>query len=266
MGLLKILRKTKQKEKETRILLLGLDNAGKTTILKRFKGVPIDTISPTLGFSIESLEFRGLGYQVFTLKTGVRIPVGDAFRTRLRMFPSLINSCTIDWFHEWPAEALYSVAKQKMESFLENSMEVTGDAMEGVLTQFRNIHQGVEVLSKDFLERTQRRVYITPTSYLELLGAYESIVKEVKSAKDQVKKRYANGLDKIMDAESQVADLQQDLTVKKPILEKTQVEVQELIVKIDKDKADAAEVQAVCQVQEEGANAKAAECKAIADD
>ena len=52
-------------------------------------------------------------------------PVGDAFRTRrslishnrhehqklkvcpaagLRMFPSLVNCCTIDWFAEWPAE------------------------------------------------------------------------------------------------------------------------------------------------------------------
>ena len=26
-------------------------------------------------------------------------PIGDAFRNRLRMFPSLINCCTIDWFH-----------------------------------------------------------------------------------------------------------------------------------------------------------------------
>ena len=25
-------------------------------------------------------------------------PIGDAFRVRLRMFPSLVNCCTIDWF------------------------------------------------------------------------------------------------------------------------------------------------------------------------
>lgn len=25
-------------------------------------------------------------------------PVGDAFRSRCRMFPSLVNCCTIDWF------------------------------------------------------------------------------------------------------------------------------------------------------------------------
>ena len=29
-------------------------------------------------------------------------PVGDAFRSRCRMFPSLVNCCTIDWFIEWP--------------------------------------------------------------------------------------------------------------------------------------------------------------------
>lgn len=32
------------------------------------------------------------------------------FRARLRQFPSLVNCCTIDWFNEWPAEALQSVA------------------------------------------------------------------------------------------------------------------------------------------------------------
>ena len=31
-------------------------------------------------------------------------------RQRLRMFPALVNCCTIDWFREWPAEALASVA------------------------------------------------------------------------------------------------------------------------------------------------------------
>ena len=38
-------------------------------------------------------------------------PIGEVFRSRLRQFPSLVNCCTIDWFSEWPDEALQSVAR-----------------------------------------------------------------------------------------------------------------------------------------------------------
>ena len=36
----------------------GLDNAGKTTILKQLQHEDINTISPTLGFKIHSFEFN----------------------------------------------------------------------------------------------------------------------------------------------------------------------------------------------------------------
>lgn len=42
-------------------------------------------------------------------------PVGDSFRSRCRMFPSLVNCCTIDWFTVWPREALLSVAQSFFE-------------------------------------------------------------------------------------------------------------------------------------------------------
>jgi dynein heavy chain len=35
-----------------------------------------------------------------------------SFRQRLRQFPSLTNSCYIDWFLEWPQESLRSIALQ----------------------------------------------------------------------------------------------------------------------------------------------------------
>lgn len=59
MGLLTVLKKVRRKEREIRLLMLGLDNAGKTTILKKFNGEDITTISPTLGFNIKTLEFNG---------------------------------------------------------------------------------------------------------------------------------------------------------------------------------------------------------------
>lgn len=59
MGLMTILRKVKEKEREMRILILGLDNAGKTTIVKHLKGEDVHTVSPTLGFDINTMEFDG---------------------------------------------------------------------------------------------------------------------------------------------------------------------------------------------------------------
>lgn len=65
MGLLTILKKVKSKEKEVRLLILGLDNAGKTTILRKFCGEPIDKIEPTLGFNIKTLEHRSYKLNVW---------------------------------------------------------------------------------------------------------------------------------------------------------------------------------------------------------
>ena len=55
MGLLRLLRSLKKSEKEARILVLGLDNAGKTTILKALSDEDISTIMPTQGFNIKAL-------------------------------------------------------------------------------------------------------------------------------------------------------------------------------------------------------------------
>ncbi|KAG9248290.1 ADP-ribosylation factor family protein [Calycina marina] len=57
--MLSILRKARLKDKEMRILMLGLDNAGKTTIVKRIMGEDVNTVSPTLGFIIKTIEYEG---------------------------------------------------------------------------------------------------------------------------------------------------------------------------------------------------------------
>jgi len=39
-------------------------------------------------------------------------PIGDSLRVRCRMFPSLVDCCTLDWFPPWPKEALLQVSTQ----------------------------------------------------------------------------------------------------------------------------------------------------------
>jgi dynein heavy chain len=42
-------------------------------------------------------------------------PVGSTLRVRGRKFPAVVNATSIDWFHEWPEEALVSVSQRFLE-------------------------------------------------------------------------------------------------------------------------------------------------------
>ena len=64
-GLLTLIRKLRKNEKEARILVLGLDNAGKTTILKTLSDEDITHIMPTKGFNIKNLAHEGFKLTVW---------------------------------------------------------------------------------------------------------------------------------------------------------------------------------------------------------
>ncbi|KAI8923024.1 ADP-ribosylation factor family-domain-containing protein [Entophlyctis helioformis] len=67
MGLLSLLRKLKRSDKELRLLLLGLDNAGKTSLLKRLAGEDISEIKPTQGFNVKSVHQDGIKMNVWDI-------------------------------------------------------------------------------------------------------------------------------------------------------------------------------------------------------
>ncbi|KAK5002918.1 Arf GTPase arl1, partial [Elasticomyces elasticus] len=52
-------------KKEIRILILGLDNAGKTTLLYRLKIGEVVTTIPTIGFNVESVTYKNLNFSVW---------------------------------------------------------------------------------------------------------------------------------------------------------------------------------------------------------
>lgn len=88
-------------------------------------------------------------------------PVGDAFRQRLRMFPSLVNCTTIDYFSEWPPEALTSVARTFCADLELGGGGGGSDAntealREGVLAVCVAIHQSVEAKSRLYYEELRR--------------------------------------------------------------------------------------------------------------
>ncbi|MCO5561924.1 hypothetical protein L7F22_015550 [Adiantum nelumboides] len=61
-------------EKEARILVLGLDNAGKTTILYRLQVGEVVSTIPTIGFNVETVQYNNIKFQVWDLggQTSIR--------------------------------------------------------------------------------------------------------------------------------------------------------------------------------------------------
>ncbi|KAH6772278.1 ADP-ribosylation factor 3 [Perilla frutescens var. hirtella] len=60
--------------KEARILVLGLDNAGKTTILYRLQMGEVVSTIPTIGFNVETVQYNNIKFQVWDLggQTSIR--------------------------------------------------------------------------------------------------------------------------------------------------------------------------------------------------
>jgi len=52
-------------KKEMRILMVGLDNAGKTTVLYKLKLGEVVTTIPTIGFNVETVEYKNISFTVW---------------------------------------------------------------------------------------------------------------------------------------------------------------------------------------------------------
>lgn len=66
-GLLGLLRAIKKSDKEPRILILGLDNAGKTTALKKLSDEPTTETKPTEGFNVKQLHHDGFVLNIWDI-------------------------------------------------------------------------------------------------------------------------------------------------------------------------------------------------------
>ena len=141
-------------------------------------------------------------------------PIGEAFRNRLRNFPSLVNCCTIDWFTNWPAEALQSVGL----SIVQGQQLGLGEQELNTVAMFKLVHLSVEHASLTFYDVLRRRNYVTPTSYLELLSSFGKLIARKRTETATKKDRLQIGLDKLSETKSMVAVMQEELVVLQPIL------------------------------------------------
>merc|ERR1711871_881981 len=191
-------------------------------------------------------------------------PIGDAFRRRLRMFPAFVNCCTIDWFTEWPEDALRQVAK-----YFLNNVELETKVKAACIDVCVDMQNRVSLMSADFLDRMRRNYYVTPTSYLSLISTFKDLLGAQREKVLTAKHRYDNGLSKLAETEAQVDGMREELTALQPKLVVATKETDELIENVKAAQVVAEETKVkveadekVCAAQAEESNQMKAECEA----
>src|SRR5687768_4264252 len=137
-------------------------------------------------------------------------PIGEDFKRRLRMFPSLVNCCTIDWFLPWPKEALQSVA----EHFL-NDVEL--DQRSGIISICVDMQERVSQLSTRYFQELKRYYYVTPTSYLVLIKTFKTLLGMKRKQVGSIISKYEKGISALANASEEVTKLSLELDALIPL-------------------------------------------------
>ncbi|KAI8436795.1 hypothetical protein MSG28_010256 [Choristoneura fumiferana] len=83
-------------KKEMRILMVGLDAAGKTTILYKLKLGEIVTTIPTIGFNVETVEYKNISFTVWDVGGQDKIrPLWRHYFQNTQDLPNAMNAAEI---------------------------------------------------------------------------------------------------------------------------------------------------------------------------
>ncbi|VDO09331.1 unnamed protein product [Rodentolepis nana] len=191
-------------------------------------------------------------------------PLGEVFRARLRQFPALVSCCTIDWYSEWPDEALEAVALRTLKGMKE--LQIEESLMNGIVKVCQKMHRSAVLYTANYLHEMGRYNYVTSACFLELLNSFARMYGLKLIELNTSKNRTKTGLDKLLSTEQIVAKLQAELEAMQPQLEKAIKTSKVTLEEIERDSKVAEETTAIVQREEEVAAKKAAECAAIRDD
>ncbi|GMH98843.1 hypothetical protein TrLO_g14194 [Triparma laevis f. longispina] len=134
-------------------------------------------------------------------------PVGDGFRTRARKFPALVNCTVIDWFHPWPADALFSVG----EKFLSQLELGSDDVRNGIAKFMPESFVTTQAVAERFMQVEGRHVHSTPKTYLEFLKLYGLLLNSKREENSGAIMRLKNGVTKLKSCAEAVTHLESNL-------------------------------------------------------
>ncbi|KAG7196964.1 hypothetical protein KM043_000229 [Ampulex compressa] len=185
-------------------------------------------------------------------------PIGTGFRNRIRKFPALVNCCTIDWFHPWPEDALSAVATKFLAAI---QLEERERAVAIDMCQF--FHLSTQHLSAEFLVRLGRHTYVTPTSYLEMIGTFKDVLTRKREEISGAKSRYEGGLSRLDGTQQQVAVMQETLRELQPKLIVATQEVQAVLNDVERERQEVASFEKTVKADEREAQLAAEQAAGI---
>ncbi|NXY74435.1 DYH9 protein, partial [Glareola pratincola] len=152
-------------------------------------------------------------------------PVGNKLRVRSRRFPAIVSCTAIDWFQEWPREALESVSLR----FLRETETVEDSVKDSISKFMAYVHTSVNEISRLYLSNERRYNYTTPKSFLEQIKLYQNLL--LKKGKDLRAKmeRLENGLEKLNSTSAQVDELKAKLAAQEVDLKQKNEDADKLI-------------------------------------
>lgn len=174
------------------------------------------------------------------------------------MFPSLISCCTMSWFSAWPQDALTSVASD----FL-SDVELDSKTRDACVTMCMYFQRDVEAMTVEFFDTQRRQCYVTPTSYLELLSTFKTLLAAKRKEVTKQRSRYQTGLDKLAQTEKAVKVMQVELENMQPALLRTSVETDEMMVVVSRETEEAQKIRVSVASEEKIATEAANVAKAI---
>lgn len=175
-------------------------------------------------------------------------PIGDNFRIRIRKFPALVNCCTIDWLQPWPEDALLAVATK----FL-GEIDLTEKERDACIEMCQFFHMSTQELTKEFLRKSKRYNYVTPTSYLELINTFKDLLAKKRKEALDGKKRYEAGLEKLDSTHRQVEKMQEILVALQPKLLVAAKDVEAMFLDVQRESEEVAAMEQVVKRDEEAA-------------
>ncbi|XP_050489817.1 dynein axonemal heavy chain 7-like isoform X1 [Bombus huntii] len=188
----------------------------------------------------------------------VMSPIGNDFRNRIRKFPALVNCCTIDWLQPWPEDALLAVATRFLRA-----IELTDNERTAGIDMCQFFHVSTQNLSAEFFIRLNRHVYVTPTSYLEMINTFKDLLGRKREEIINAKTRYERGLDQLDETQKQVVTMQETLKLLQPQLITATQDVERMLLEVDKERQEVAEFEKVVKIDESVAEVYANEAAAI---